>query len=318
MNPEDKNNLQNDSVNQNSINKIETIDLNVKPTNNEPQASKDGNGVLIIVFLIIGLFVLFLPVIDSYLKKIDLPNNGIFQIKEKSSNLHNGLIQIGKESYMTVSNIKFYNFTKKSNNTINFNYIASKKITDIQNLNIYIELYNNSEDLIYRIKFNEFDKIEKSMVESYDLKIAEDIFINSNYAKAFIINSEVLSTTQESILTCVLSTTDEDVNLDFEVKYYFKLDELIRYDIDQSILYDNEVESEKLLEYKENLNEEYNLILAANATNVVKEDLKLSYTIDFDEYDSESEFEPLFLKGTLKSTVDYTNANDSEFEWECN
>lgn len=318
MNPEDKNNLQNDSVNQNSINKIETIDLNVKPTNNEPQASKGGNGVLIIVFLIIGLFVLFLPVIDSYLKKIDLPNNGIFQIKEKSSNLYNGLIQIGKESYMTVSNIKFYNFTKKSNNTINFNYIASKKITDIQNLNIYIELYNNSEDLIYRIKFNEFDKIEKSMVESYDLKIAEDIFINSNYAKAFIINSEVLSTAQESILTCVLSTTDEDVNLDFEVKYYFKLDELIRYDIDQSILYDNEVESEKLLEYKENLNEEYNLILDANATNVVKEDLKLSYTIDFDEYDSESEFEPLFLKGTLKSTVDYTNANDSEFEWECN
>lgn len=316
MNPENNDDFQKANVDQNQVNKIETIDLNVKPDNNEPQTTKSGNGVLIVVFLIIGIFIFLLPFIDSYFKDFDIVGNGGTSLtNEKNLNLHNGFIQINKESYMTISNIKFYNFSKKSNNIINFNYISGKKITDISNFNIFIELYNNSEDLIYRTKFNDFDEIEKSVVKSYDLNVTEDVYRNSSFAKAILIDDKVLETKKETLLSCVLDTNDSNLNLYYEVNYYFKLNGLIRYDVSKNILYSGEGENEVLLKYKKDLNNEYNLILDTNAENVVKEDLILSYTIDFSTFDFESEYTPLFPELTLESTLKNTLTDQN---WVCN
>ncbi len=314
MNPENNNNIQKNNVNQNQVNKIETIDLNVKPTINDPQPKKGGNGILIVVFLIIGIFIFLLPFIDSYFKDFDIIGNGTTQTNEKNLNLYNGFIKIGEESFMTLSNIKFYNFTKKNNNTINFNYISSKKISDILNLNIFVELYNNAEDLIYRAKFNDFDKIEKSVVNSYDLNVTQDIYRNAKFAKTVLINEEVLEKAEETLLSCVLDTNESNVNLHHEVNYYFKLNGLIRYDVNKNILHSGE-ENEVLLSQKENLNNEYNLALEANAESVVKEDTLLSYTIDFNTFDFESEYTPLFPELTLESALKNTLISQ---DWVCN
>lgn len=317
MNPENNNSSQKNNVNQNQINKIETVDLNVNPINNEkPQATKNSSGILIVVFLIIGIFIFILPFIDSYIQKIDFTNNGGININnDKNLNLYNGLIQIGKESYMTVSNIKFYNFIKKSNNIINFNYISNKKIANTSNLDIFIELYNNKEDLIYRVKFNNLDKIEKSVVKSYDLTVTEDVFRNSNFSKVTIIDEEILRNSEETLLSCISSKTDSKVKLSYEVNYYFKLNSLVRYDVSKNILYSGEEENEVFSKYKEDLNSEYNLILEANAENVTKEELTLSYTIDFNTFDLESEYTPLFPELTLESTLKNTLSNQG---WVCN
>lgn len=308
MNPE--NNSQK-TTDQNQTNKIETVDLNIKPVNNENQKpKKSGSLILIIIlFLIFGAFILFLPTIDSYFKDFKIIGNGNANVNDdKNSNLSNGFIQIGKESHMTVSNIKFYNFAKKSNNKINFNYISSKKIADASNLNIFIEIYNSKETLIYRNKFNHFDKIERGIVKSYDFIIPEDVYRTATLAKAVIIDDAALKEAEETLLSCVSSITESNAKLSYEVNFYFKFNGLIRYDVNKKIMRDTEDEK-----YKKELDEEYNLVLD-KAENVIKGDTSLSYTIDFETL-NESDYTSLFPDFTLESTLKNTLTNQG---WVCN
>lgn len=312
---------QDNNQNINNNDNIEVVDLNttspqVSP-NEEQKSSKSNIGLILIIFILIGLFIIFLPYIDSFLKNVDTFNYYSNSTSEPLElNLINGLILIDDESYMTVSDIKFYNFSKKSDNIININYISNKSISNIDSLNIYISLYNSTEELIYRTQMNNINDIVKDSVDIYKLSVNTDVYGTAKYAKVEQISKSILANTPETSLECIYDKTDDDVNLYYDIKYYFKLEGLIKYEVNKNILYLNETESETLSEYKQELTDEFDLVSNTNIKNIQKEDLLLSYTVNYEDFDSlDSDFTSLFEEGTIKSTIE---TEETSLGWECN
>ncbi len=307
----------NDTSQNNFENNIEVVDLNTDNTSEIPQKKEKSNiGIILVIFLIVGLFIMFLPYVDSFIKNVDTASYYDGNDDEDSEfNLYNGKIIIGEDSFMTVSDIKYYNFSKKSDNILNFNYISNKSISNVEDLGIYISLYSSSEELIYRSKFSS-EKIISNSVDVYKLSLPAEIYSNSKYAKVEVINDNSLTDATETSMECIYDKTVEDINLYYSVKYYFKLDQLTKYEVEKNILYSKEEESEKLLEYKQELTAEYNLISSTNVQNIEKDELVLSYIVDFSTLDLlNSEFSPLYEEGTIKYEI---KNKENSLGWECN
>lgn len=283
--------------------KIEILSLeDEKKIENTLETRKSNRVLLAVLVLIIG-FAFFLPDITKYVNTLI---NGEHIIEESS------LIKIGNiEEYMNVKGIKFTNFMKKTDNTISFTYKPSATIRDVSKYNIYIELYNNANNLIYREKFTKEETLKNGDVVSYYVTLDEKLYDMITYAKAIQIKE---FNGDEEIVTCVYTQKENNVELNEEIKYSFIGDALTSYSVNKQLNNSNNEDISTNNLYL-NLKSEYANVDNTNVETIVFDNNNLSYVIDLNTIDlKESDYSLLYELGTTKKTIQTIEENKS---WSC-
>lgn len=265
--------------------------------------------IIIICVLVVVIFVLLLPTITSIFDTSS-PENYTNDVNNNSSNnLVNGYIQIDRnDSNMTVNDVRFYNFTKRSNNTISYNYKAEKAIKNTPSLKLYIEIYNRSEIIIYREMFNPSLEIEKGPVLSSTIMLDPNLYKEAYYVKVVEITTDDAIITNS--ITCEKQFIDGLFNVDYRIKYNFGENALLSYEVTRNVTIS---EQEEGVETTEEVNlEKYNDLFYqeeadisnTNVTDYFREDNYLQYTIDLRTIDlQDSNYKLLYNIGTVERTV---------------
>ena len=265
--------------------------------------------IIIICVLVVVIFVLLLPTITSIFDTSS-PENYTNNVNNNSSNnLVNGYIQIDRnDSNMTVNDVRFYNFTKRSNNTISYNYKAEKAIKNTPSLKLYIEIYNRSETIIYREMFNPSLEIEKGPVLSSTIMLDPNLYKEAYYVKVVEITTDDAIITNS--ITCEKQFIDGLFNVDYRIKYNFGENALLSYEVTRNVTIS---EQEEGVETTEEVNlEKYNDLFYqeeadisnTNVTDYFREDNYLQYTIDLRTIDlQDSNYKLLYNIGTVERTV---------------
>ncbi len=290
----------------NKKNEVEVLDLSNESSKNNKKNSK----TIIIIFTIIAIFIMLLPNITSYIKNFNFFNNSTETNSSMNKNLYNGFIQIGLDSFMTVSDIKFYSFAKKTNNSIEFTYISNENISNVDDLKLSIGIYNKAQELIATYKFD-ISNIKKGVVKTFKINLSQINFIKATYAKVIGKDEENIKTT----MNCIYDKTIDKVNLYYEIKYYFNNSKLYKYVVEKNILYTEQEQNATLEEYKQKLNEEYSSLSKTNITSIEKDDLILKYTVDIKTFNKkESDYSLLYELNTTKETI---LSNEESNGWVC-
>lgn len=276
--------------------------------------------IIIICVLVVVIFVLLLPTITSIFDTSS-PENYTNDVNNNSSNnLVNGYIQIDRnDSNMTVNDVRFYNFTKRSNNTISYNYKAEKAIKNTLSLKLYIEIYNRSETIIYREIFNPSLEIEKGPVLSSTITLNPNLYKEAYYVKVVEIATEDAIVTNS--INCKKEFTDGVFNVNYNIKYNFGENALLSYEVTKIANIsesedDEETSTETDLEkYNDLFLKEEADVSNTNATEYKRENNYLSYTIDLRTIDlQDSDYQLLYSIGTVERTVKVVEESNG---WSC-
>ncbi len=276
--------------------------------------------IIIICVLVVVIFVLLLPTITSIFDTSS-PENYTNDVNNNSSNnLVNGYIQIDRnDSNMTVNDVRFYNFTKRSNNTISYNYKAEKAIKNTLSLKLYIEIYNRSETIIYREIFNPSLEIEKGPVLSSTITLNPNLYKEAYYVKVVEIATEDAIVTNS--INCKKEFTDGVFNVNYNIKYNFGENALLSYEVTKIANIsesedDEETSTEIDLEkYNDLFLKEEADVSNTNATEYKRENNYLSYTIDLRTIDlQDSDYQLLYSIGTVERTVKVVEESNG---WSC-
>lgn len=276
--------------------------------------------IIIICVLVVVIFVLLLPTITSIFDTSS-PENYTNDVNNNSSNnLVNGYIQIDRnDSNMTVNDVRFYNFTKRSNNTISYNYKAEKAIKNTLSLKLYIEIYNRSETIIYREIFNPSLEIEKGPVLSSTITLNPNLYKEAYYVKVVEIATEDAIVTNS--INCKKEFTDGVFNVNYNIKYNFGENALLSYEVTKIANIsesedDEETSTEIDLEkYNDLFLKEEADVSNTNTAECKRENNYLSYTIDLRTIDLQnSDYQLLYSIGTVERTVKVVEESNG---WSC-
>lgn len=276
--------------------------------------------IIIICVLVVVIFVLLLPTITSIFDTSS-PENYTNNVNNNSSNnLVNGYIQIDRnDSNMTVNDVRFYNFTKRSNNTISYNYKAEKAIKNTLSLKLYIEIYNRSETIIYREIFNPSLEIEKGPVLSSTIILNPNLYKEAYYVKVVEIATEDAIVTNS--INCKKEFTDGVFNVNYSIKYNFGENALLSYEVTKIANISESEENEEasteidLEKYNDLFLKEEADVSNTNATEYKRENNYLSYTIDLRTIDlQDSDYQLLYSIGTVERTVKVVEESNG---WSC-
>ena len=262
---------------------------------NTHKTKKSGKGFIILIIL----FAIFVYNIDNivalYEKYFSSPSS-IIKKDDSTNNLNHGYIQIDDNtSSDTINNIKFYNFAKKGNNIINYNYIATKNVSGVNGLQINIELYNSNKELLYKELFSISDNpddLKKSIAKSASISLDNDIYSDSYYALIKIYTESEKQ--QSKSLTCKFTENGLVGSANYKVTYNFLNNELSSYSVTKQTSPADETN-----ELFISLQSEYSSLpsqLSAKFSNGT-----LSYSVDFSS--SIEGFNPMYAKGTVPSAV---------------
>lgn len=302
---------------------IEFIDLdNSDKTDVTDKIDKKINyKVILICVILVIVFVFLLPTITSIFDKSSPENYTNTVNNNSSNNLVNGFIQIDKnDSNMTVNDVRFYNFTKRSNNLISYNYKAEKAIKNTLSLKLYIEIYNRSETIIYREVFNPSTEIEKGPVLSSSITLNPNLYKEAYYVKIVEITSENAIVTNS--INCTKEFTDGIFNLKYSVKYNFGENALLSYEVTKNAIISQTEDNEESTSEDTDL-EKYNDIFLqeeadvsnTNATEYQRDNNYLKYTIDLRTIDlQDSNYKLLYNIGTVERTVKVIEESNG---WSC-
>ncbi len=283
-------------IDTNTLSNNEIISPNIDTTDNvtviNTQKSKTSYVGLVIFVIILIIFVVNMDkVIDLYDKYVT-NKEPVIPNKEVTNNLVDGFIQVNdSNSFQVVDNIKFYNFDKNGSNKILFNYSSTSSKSNINDLELNIELYNSEKQLIYRELFKDDNGIERNTVKSYKLILDKDVYSKAYYAlvKTYS-DSEKNNTTT---LTCIYSNSSNSID-NYKIVYTFINKALSSYSVNKQ----TNATNESSLSYKELKNEFDSIPTSFNATfsNGV-----LNYSIDLNN--DLGVFTPLHEKGTIDIIV---------------
>ena len=333
-----KNKKVNKEIEKSKNNNIEFVDLNTNATEEVTNTleKRINYKVIIISLLLVIIFVVLLPTITSIFDSSS-PENYTNTVNSNSGNdLVNGYIQIDRnKANMTVKDVRFYNFTKRSNNTISYNYKAEEVISNTLSLQLYIEIYNRSETIIYREMFNPSSEIEKGPVLSANIVLNPNIYKEAYYVKIVEIKTEEAIITNS--LICEKEFTDGIFKLNYNIRYNFGENALLSYEVTkQATIIEPETDEGADGENTENTTEtdnententaetdKYNDIFLkeeadvsnTNATDYKREDNYLNYTIDLRTIDlQDSDYELLYNIGTVERTIKIIEESNG---WSC-
>ncbi len=316
-------NKKSNNVENSSTNNIEFVDLDnsTKTEVTNTLERRINYKVIIICVLLVIVFVFLLPTITSIFDKSSPENYTNTVNNNSSNNLINGFIQIDRnDSNITVNDVRFYNFTKRSNNTISYNYKAEKAIKNTLSLKLYIEIYNRSETIIYREIFNPSVEIEKGPVLSSTITLNPNLYKEAYYVKVVEITTENAIVTNS--INCTKEFTDGIFNLKYSVKYNFGENALLSYEVTKNAIItqteDNEestTEDTDLEKYNDIFLQEEADVSNTNATEYQRSDNYLNYTIDLRTIDlQDSNYKLLYNIGTVERTVKVIEESNG---WSC-
>ncbi len=258
---------------------------------------KSGNFLFFLVIIILLVITFYLDNVVDFLTEDNYKFlNGITN-EATSGNLVNGFIKVSEEtSFVKLEKIKFYNFKQTTKNTIAFDYVSSKNISNPQNLEIYIEIYNSNQELLYKELFNPNEKIDSDVVSQYKMNVSDDTYLSVFYAKVKIYTKD--EKVSKQTLTCSYSVKNDNIEVIYKNTYNFVNNELASYDVSKS--FTTSKESADKEKYKTEINNEYIEITKYSITNTYKENL-LTYSIDLSNYPEG--FTPLYSKGNVMTTI---------------
>lgn len=265
-----------------------------EPTVINTTKSKGSNIVLIFVIILLVAFVFNIDKMSEYYQNY-IETGSLKPANVPTDNLSNGYILINQsESSMNVLNIRFYNFDKKGDNKISFNYSSTSNYDDITKENIYVGIYNSEKELLYKELFNPNKAVEIA-VSSYTMNLTSDIYDNAFYALV-----KNLSTTELNAAS-KLKCTYSDKNYKYENVYHFKNEMLDSYDISKQSITD---------ESKLDLENEYNEL--KDKINVGYENNTIKYSIDLNE--DNTNITTIYEKGVTPTII---KNSETEKKWNC-
>ena len=230
MNEQKPEEIEEVNLTENKTDDLEVVDLGNQKVENTLETRKENR----ILFIIIGsliVFALLLPTITRIFTKTSIfsYSSEVEDITSKGTTAE-GLLEIGSdnEGSITVKNIQFYSFRKESNNTVSVVYLPGNSISKVEEENIYIELYNNKKNAIYRTKFIVNSKLERKIRGTYLMPVNENIYGEATYGKVVILNSKDFNI-ESSSLTCTLEEENTEYILTTNVKYNFSTNGLTNY-----------------------------------------------------------------------------------------
>jgi len=260
---------------------------------------KRTSNIILIIFLILMILVVFnidtvLKYYDNYMKTGSLTKD---TNEQSTDNLVSGYILINdNSSSMKVNNINFYNFRKKNDTMLTFNYESSNSFDDPKAMNVYVELYNSEKVLIYKGLFNPNEKIERDSVRLYSIELDNYVYSEAFYALIKKYNS---GESNKASMTCTFS---ED-SVSYKIVYNFENEMLINYTVNKELLDNNK-------HYKTEITDEYNSV--SKYISATYDNNKLNYSVDLSN--SIAGFNPLYEYGTVKVVI----KNKEELKkWNC-
>ncbi len=300
---------------------IEILELNEEEhKTKEPETEKHKNifdigkenKIIFLILIGILIFAFMLPTITSWFSK-----NSIFTYTDKMEEIKNnqtvdGMLEIGnEEGSITAKNIRFYNFTKKTNNQISVVYLPESGINNVNEKNIFIELYNKGKNVIYRTQFTTSAKLERKVQGIYTLNVNETIYKEAIYGKIVILKDDDFKNSNDT-LVCTNITKENDYEIENKVTYNFSNMGLKSYVVSRRVI--NTVDSE--------LNEEYSffkkeeeIIEKTNVSDLTYDNDKVQYTIDLQTLDTKnSGYTLLYEKGSLKRQISLSEETKG---WSC-
>lgn len=290
-------------------NTVETIAPSQGEVINTEKA-KGTSPLIIFIILIVGVALVFS--MDKILLFIQNAGNtgGGGNISEvESSNLVDGFIQIDvTNSYMKTKKIKFYNFKKVGNKTINYNYVSDDNYKTVSDLKLFVEVYDSNKDLIHKEQFNLDSKLDKDNVLNYNLKVSNDVYESAYYVKVLPYTDEMINKKDSMICSYPVKNT-ETFTLTFTTTYNFVNDLLVSYDVVRK--YETTDQNDIVELYKAQIKDEY---LEVSNYNIKTEyaDNKLIYSIDLDSMPQG--FIPMHAKGSTKKTI---KNKETLKKWNC-
>ncbi|MEG2618167.1 MAG: hypothetical protein RR984_00205 [Bacilli bacterium] len=306
-----KNEKEHDDTLKNNKDNIEVVDLGTS----KKKVNKKSNIIIIIILLIIILFIVFLPYINKLIKGDNNYHYNTGETTEKDSeNLVDGLIPLNVISYMKVQKIKFYNFNNKVANKIDFSIISQENKESVNNLNIYLELYNSKKKMIYRTKFLSDKKLERGILEHGELVVSNNVFKKSVYAK--VVEDKKEEVLKENFITCRKETVNKALKISETNVYNFYGKYLVSYNYTKSISSDD-IKSAEYLEGISNIKELYDDISKSNIVlqGDVKEDNKINFIVDLNTYEAkDSKYKVMYGKN---DTINLVNEVETESGWKC-
>jgi len=321
-----------------SAERVEVLELNQKDNNESKQEEKmEGtitntlelkreNRLLFIIIIALILFVIFLPTITRFVnrKSIFSYTNAMEDIV--SNETVDGMLEIGKEKgSITVKNIRFYNPSKKGGNEISIVYLPETTIKNVDDMQIYIELYNSNKGVIYREKFTSDNKLERKVQGIMTMKVNGTIYKEASYAKVTIIKDSEFNKSDST--RCTNSFTDENYSVEYKITYNFSIKGLTSYQVNRIYKIeennstdsdDNETtgnEQNTTNKYKEMFENEWEEISKTNTKELEYDDDLIKYTIDLKTLElGKSKYQPLYNLGSVKRQI--TLKEESE-GWSC-
>ncbi len=300
---------------------IEIVDFDTKEEKIENTlVTRKENRIIFIIIAALFLVVFLLPTLTSWFQR-----NSIFSYSDKveeivNNNTIDGMLEVGKEEgSITVKKIRFYNAAKRTNNQISLIYLPETEIKNVNNMEIYIELYNSSKNVIYRTKFTSDKKLERKVQGIFTMPVNEMIYKEATYIKVTIIKEDEFKTETDSML-CVKTFTDEDYKLEYEALYSFSNSGLISYKIRREVVMENsetdEVENEQRInKYAEYFEKEAEELSKTNVTDIAYDETSIEYTIDLLTFDlGKSDFSNPYSIGNVKRQI---KLNEEANKWSC-
>lgn len=173
--------------------------------------------MIVICILFLALFLLLiLPTLSSLFGGINIGNLHFFNQKEKEKEkekdafmFEGDYITLGRNISVTVSDIKFNNFTKSSDYKLIFNYLSKKDITNVAEEKLYIEVYSNSKSLLSRFLFDPEKELKTGDSGIYSVKLS-----SNNFNKAQFIVIRVIKNILDEELPDDIEEPGDPVNPD--------------------------------------------------------------------------------------------------------
>lgn len=295
---------------------IEIVDLDSDKVVNTLEEKKELR-TAILIGVIILIFILLLPKLVSIFSK-----DSIFSYTDKVNEVVNsetidGMLEIGKEKgYITAKNVKFYNPRKTTDNQISITYLPLTGIKNIDDLNVYIEIYNSNKEIVSRVKFSNIDKLERKVQGNYKIDINETIYKEAKYFKATIIKASEFDKINDT-LTCKYSFTHNNIKVDYERKYNFTKSGLLSYSINKTItkLDETSLDNTTLEEYKKLFTTENENLKKTNIEDITLTDSSINYTVNLSTLKlGKSSYKKIYEQGSIKRQIELSEA---KMNWMC-
>lgn len=288
---------------------IEIVDLSNEGRVVNTLEQKKENKFTIIILAVILVFAMLLPTISGIFNPKDntIDNTKPSEIKYTETT-KDGLLTIGKETgNITAKNVQFYEF-KKNGVMITFKYLPQDEIKNVNEANLFIQLYDEKKNVIYRTKFTSDNVLNRKVIVNSSLSTNSEIYKNAVYASIVILKDTDFSVV-DNIMVCKYTTTDGNYNITNKVTYNFSKNGLASYEVDNSVVKIGLEESDV---YKDGFQKEASY-LKENVENLTVTDTNIKYKLNLVTYSSQ-EYSPLYKLGT---TIKEIKTNEENNNWSC-